>query len=106
MMLGGDKLPYKLDVGSPEESMLEKNIIATSIISDVEKGAHFLSYDLKYFLLATPIQRPEYMKIAWTYIPSDIITKYKLQDIHSPDGIIYYKIQKGMYGIKQAAVLT
>ena len=63
------------------------------MISDEARGARFLSFDLKDFLLATPMQRPEYMKIAWKYVSPDIIRIYKLQDIRSSDGNVYYKIQ-------------
>ena len=52
------------------------------------------------------MERPEYMKIAWKYFPSDIITRYNLQEIRNSDGYIYCKIQKGMDGLNQAAVLA
>ena len=76
------------------------------MISDTARGARFLSCNLKDFFLATLMQRPEYMKITYTYFPPDIITNYKLQDFRSSDGNVSCKIQKGMYGLKQASVLV
>ena len=48
---------------------------------------------------------PEYMKVPFKYFPQDIVDKYKLQEkIHN--NYIFIKISKGMYGLKQAAVLA
>ena len=38
--------------------------------------------------------------------PPDIIDKYNLSTKISLDGYIYCKIKKGMYGLKEAAVLA
>ena len=48
----------------------------------------------------------EYMKIAWKYFPNDIRLKYNLSSFLTNDGYVYCKINKGMYGLKQAAVLA
>ena len=95
-----DKLSYELDAGSPAASMLETKSLENNVISDAGKGARFLSCDLKYFFFATPMIHLDYMKITWKYFPPNIITKYKLQDIRSPDGYVYCNIQKGMYVLK------
>ena len=86
--------------------MLETRILVNSVISDAGKGAQFLSCDLKDYFLATPMARPEYMKIAWKYFLTCIITRSDLQKIRSSDEYIYCRIQKGMYRLKQAAVLA
>ena len=45
------------------------------------------------------------MKIPQKYIPPDIINKYNLKSkFHN--GYIYCEINKGMYGLKQAALLA
>ena len=64
-----------------------------------------MSADLKDHFLASPMNRPEYMKIPYKYFPDDIIKKYNLQNKVS-NGYIYIKIKKGMYGLKQAALLA
>ena len=65
-----------------------------------------MSIDLKDFFLATPMTNAEYMKIHWKNIPEDIKTQYNLQEKRTENGYIYIKIKKGMYGLKQAAVLA
>jgi len=49
--------------------------------------------------------RPEYMKIPYSLFPPDILAKYKLHDIIH-NGCIYIQINRGMYGLKQAAILA
>ena len=69
LVVGGDKLEYDNDSGSPAASLLETKMLLNSVISDAKHGAQFLSCDLKDFFLATPMARPEYMKINWKHIP-------------------------------------
>jgi len=46
------------------------------------------------------------MRVKYKYIPDDIKRKYKLADKVTPDGYVYIKIGKGMYGLKQASILA
>jgi hypothetical protein len=39
-------------------------------------------------------------------MPDDVIEQYKLNNIVTPDGHIYSEIQKGMYGLPQAGIIT
>jgi hypothetical protein len=106
LVVGGDKLTYDDDSGSPAASLLETKLLLNSVISDAKQGAQFMSCDLKDFFLATPMEKPEYMKIPWKYIPQDIRDRYNLETMVTADNYIYVKIKKGMYGLKQAAVLA
>ena len=65
-----------------------------------------MSADLKDFFLATPMRRPEFMRILLKLLPEDVIVRYNSRDIVSADGYIYIRITKGMYGLKQAAILA
>jgi hypothetical protein len=65
LTVGGDKLPYDDDSGSPAASLLETKLILKSTIYDARRGASFLSADLKDHFLASPMQDPEYMKIKY-----------------------------------------
>ena len=104
-MVGGDRLSYSSDTGSPAASLLETKLLLNSTISDAQKGARFMSLDLKDFFLVTPMMKPEYMKVPIKYFPIDIKLKYKLEEkVHG--NYVYIKIKKGMYGLKQAAVLA
>ena len=105
LVVGGDKLPYEADSGSPATDLLEMKLLLNSVISDAHIGVRFLSMDLKDMLLHTPMYSPEFMRVAMKYFPQDIIEKYNLDDIVH-NGYISIKIKKGMYGLKQASVLA
>ena len=46
------------------------------------------------------------MKVHISKFPSDIIEQYNLLEKMDKDGFVYIKIKKGMYGLRQAAVLA
>ena len=47
--VGGDKLTYDKDAGSPAANITETKILVNSVISDAKQGARFMSADLKDF---------------------------------------------------------
>ena len=100
MVVGGDKFSYPEDPASPAAFLLETKLLLNSTISDAKKGARFLICDLKDNFLASPMLRLEFMKIPLSQFPSDIIAHYNLREKVS-DGFIYYKLKRGMYGLKQ-----
>ena len=104
--VGGDRLDYAQDAGSPAANLLETKILLNSVISDADKGARFMCVDIKDHFLATPMDDPEYMKVQYKYIPNDIRLRYNLDLKVTEDGWVYIKIQKGMPGLKQAAILA
>ena len=107
MVVGGDKLPYDDDAGSPAASLLETKLIINSVISDSDKGARFFTLDLKDFFLCSTMEDPEYMKVYWKHIPEDIRQRYNLYQFkQDDDDYLYIKIKRGMYGLKQAAILA
>lgn len=105
IVVGGDKLSYDEDASAPTTDLTETKLLLNSVISDAWKGARFCSADLKDFFLASPMKRPEYAKVHIKYIPQDIIDQYKLMDLVHND-YVYIKIKRGMYGLKQAALLA
>ena len=105
IVVGGDKLSYADDAASPATDLLETKILLNSTISDADKGARFLSTDLKDFFLALPMAVAEFMRVPINKFPKDIIEKYDLMSkVHN--GYVYIRINKGMYGLKQAAILA
>jgi hypothetical protein len=50
--------------------------------------------------------RPEYMHMKLKDIPPEFVKIYDLEKIMAPNGTIYIKIQKGMYGLPQAGILS
>ena len=65
LVIDGDKLSYPEDPGSP----------AANSFSDTDKGAKFMTLDIKLFFLASPMVSQEYVKIAQKYVPPDILHK-------------------------------
>jgi hypothetical protein len=106
LTVGGDKLECEYDAGSPAASLLESKLIINSTISDAHKGARFLSADLKDHFLASPMEETEYMRIHSKYFLQDMREQYDIQNLIDQDGYVYVKIKKGMYGLKQAAILA
>ena len=47
-------------------------ILLNSTISDARKGARFMLADIKDYFLATPIKEPEYMRVKYRYLLSDM----------------------------------
>ena len=64
LVVGGDKLTYDADSGSPATDLLEMRLLLNSVISDSRVGARFCSMDLKDMFLYTPMHLPEFMKVA------------------------------------------
>ena len=106
IVAGGDKLQCSYDTGSPAASLLETKLLLNSVISDARKGARFITCDLKDFFLASPMQENEYMRMHIRHMPQDIRDRYNITSLVHTDNYVYVKIKKGMYGLKQAAVLA
>ena len=65
-----------------------------------------MTADLKDFFLASPMDEAEYMRLPLKYFPADIIETYNINNLKEADDYVYIKIKKGMYGLKQAAILA
>ena len=104
--VGGDRLDYNYDAGSPAASILETKLTINSVISDANQGARFMGADLKDFFLASPMKEPEYMRIHSRFFPPDVRKQYNIDSLIASDNYVYIRIKKGMYGLIQAATLA
>ena len=52
------------------------------------------------------MDEPEFMRIHSKYFPSEMREEYNIESLTANDGYVYVKIKKGMYGLKQAAILA
>jgi hypothetical protein len=77
LTVGGDRVHYPGDAGTPTADMTLFKILLNSIIST--KGAQCVTIDIKDFYLNMPMQRYEYMKLKMMDIPEEIIWEYRLQ---------------------------
>ena len=83
--------------------MLVAKLLFNSVIST--HGARFMTMDIAKFYLMTPL-KVEYVKIKLRDIPEEIIIKYKLRDLVTPDGNVYIEATKGMYGLPHTGLLA
>jgi hypothetical protein len=85
---------------------LESKLIINGTISDADKGACFLTADLKDHFLASPMKNNEFMRIKYKYFPEAIRKQCNPDRFVSSDGYVCIRIRKGMCGLKQAAILA
>ena len=108
LTVGGDKLDYFGKTASLAPNLLETKLLINSVISDAHKGARFLSIDIKdlFLLSSLPSEQKECMRIHSKYFDDEFRKLYNITPIIADDGYVYCEIQRGMYGLKQAAILA
>ena len=105
MTVGGDKLDYPHNTALPTAALLDTKLIINSTISDHKRyGSKFCSIDINDFFLQTIMDNPEYIRIHKKYFSPNV--QYALSKLINNDGYVYCEINKGMYGLKQAAILA
>jgi hypothetical protein len=103
LTVGGDRLDYSGDVATSTADITTFKILINSTLST--KDAAMMMMDIKNYYLVTPLPRFEYMKMLLSRFPEEIIQKYNLNAL-AVDGWVYIEIRKGVYGLKQAGLLT
>jgi hypothetical protein len=101
--VGGDRIEYPGDKSTRTAGLTTAKNLINSVISTL--GAKFLVIDIKKIYLNTPLGRFEYMVINLSSFPQESIDKYNLMKL-AHDGKVYIEIQKSMYGLPQAGILT
>ena len=91
---------YDKDTGSPASNLLETKVLINSIISDTNKGARFVSLNIKDYFLATPIRDPEYIRAPYKYFLLGIRNRYRLDLKVTLSGYIFSKIKKDILDLK------
>jgi hypothetical protein len=97
--VGGNHVDYKGDISTKTADLTTAKCLFNSAIST--PGAKFMTADIKYFYLNTPMNRYEYMRIPEKDTPATIMTQYNLAPLLH-NGAVYVEIRKGMYGLPQA----
>jgi hypothetical protein len=103
LTMGGDQIEYPGDKSTRTAGLTTAKILINSVIST--KGARLPVIYIKNFHLNTPLGRLKYMVINLSSLHQEIIDKYDFLEL-AHDGCVYIKIQKGMYGLPQAVILT
>ena len=104
LTVGGNLLDFPRMLSTPTATVTTAKCLFNSVIST--PGAKCLVADIKHFYLNNDLPDPEYMKLQLHIIPQEIIGEYALQDLVDKDGWVYLNILKGMYGLKQAGIIS
>ena len=78
---------YNGDCGTPTADLLTVKLFLNSTISTL--GARFMTLDIKYFYLMTPMERYEYMRLKLANLPEDVTKQKKLRERVTKYGYIY-----------------
>ncbi len=100
LTMGGDRINYPDDCGTPTADMLQVKCRFNSIIST--KGARCMILDIKDFYLNTPI----YMRLKLSDISEEIIEEYNLHEKMTPDLYVYIEVREGIYGLLQVGIIA
>ena len=87
--------------------MTNSKLHFNSTISDAKKGARYATDDLKDFFLISEMTIYQYMRLHRRHVTQEIMDEYNFTEEHfDAQGYIYIEICKGMYGLKEAAILA
>jgi hypothetical protein len=103
LTVGGDQIESPGDKSTRTAGLTTAKILINSVISTL--GSKFLVIDIKKIYLTTPLGRFEYMVINLSLLPQEKIDKCDLIEL-AQDRKVYIEIQKGMYGLPLAGILT
>ena len=104
LTVGGNRIMYPGDVSTP---MVEITMVKMYLISVITtKGTKYCTFDIKDFCLNTPMEQPEFMWMKLSELPPKFVHLYNLNTIANDNGTMYIKVQKGMYSLPQAGILT
>ncbi len=101
--IGGNRICYPGDTGTRTGSLEQVKLQINNVLSTT--SARFASFEISNFYLGTPLDHPEYVCIKICDTPTKFINKYCLRQF-AHNGWAYFKINKGVYGLKQAGKLA
>jgi hypothetical protein len=104
LVTGGNRVHYPGDAGTPTADLLTVKLLIKSTI--ITPNAKYMTMDIKDFYLNTPMAQYKYMGLQIADMPNDVIKHYNLTYLVTPDGYVYCKIKKGMYGLPQAGIIA
>ncbi len=95
LTVGGDKVHYPGDVGTPTADLSLVKMHLNSVISTPD--ARYMTLDVKNFYLNTPMERYEYVRIRIDDIPDKIIVEYSLREKVAEDGHVFIEKECTVY---------
>ena len=104
LTVGGNLLDFTGNISSPTAPVTIEKCVFNSMVST--PGARCLLTNIKHFYLNNVLPEPEFMRIPLKMIPQEIIDAYNLTALVDNQGWIHMRIEKGMYGLKQAGTIA
>ena len=104
LSVGGDRINYPGDCGTPTADLLTVKKILNSVVPAV--GAEFMKLGIKNFYICTPLKRYKYLRMKLSYFSEEIIKLDKLQEKVTADGYVYVEVRRGIYGLPQSGLLA
>ena len=101
--IGGNRICYPGDTATRTGSLELVKLQLNNVLSTPH--ARFATFDISNFYLGTPLDRPEYVRIKFGDIPTEFVNEYDLTRFAHNDWV-YFEINKGVYGLKQAGKLA
>ncbi len=90
LVVGGKRVHYLGDAGTPTADLLTVKLLINSTISTPH--AKYMTMDIKDFYLNTPMARYKYMQLRIADMLDDVIKHYNLTDVATQDRYEYCKI--------------
>jgi len=104
LTVGENLLSFDGNLSVPGATVTTAKCMLNSIVSTPK--AKGLILDISNFYLNNDLPSPEWMSMPISIIPEEIIKQYKLKKIADENGMVWIKIVKGMYGLKQAGIIA
>jgi hypothetical protein len=98
--VGGNLIDFPGDKSTKVAELVTCKALMNNIVST--PGARAACADLKDFYLGNQLPNAEYIRFKAKLIPPEIWEQYNLDEYLGPDGYIYARVDKGMYGLPQA----
>ena len=76
LTVGGGRVNYLLYCGTPTVGVTTVNILLNSIVSTL--NAKFMTIDVKYLYLNTPMSQSKYMRLKLSDLPESVVQHYNL----------------------------
>ena len=99
-------MEYHADPSAPAIGILDTKIHLNSVISDSEIGARYCVADIKDYYLNNQLAVFQYVRIHKKYFTDELRQEYDINTIADKDGYVYCRIEKGMYGLKEAGCVA
>ena len=101
--IAGVHILVTFDVSTPTGSLELVNLVNNSVLS--RHNALFSAFDINFFYLDTPMEKPEYVRVKLEDIPQEFVKEYHMLE-NKRHVWVYFEIVWGCYGLPQSGKLV